>query len=455
MRYISTRGQSDPITFSQMVAAGLAPDGGLYLPEKFPDLKDLIQEAEGLSYTDLCTWFLRMFATDVDPENLHDLVERSYEKFTHPKVAPLKTLDEKTHVLELFYGPTLSFKDMPLQVLGNLYEEQIERTGKPINVLGATSGDTGSAAIMGLWGKKGVRLFILYPNGRVAPLQERQIICTGSPNVFPLAIDGNYDDGQRAMRELFLDLHMKKEYRLSAINSINFARVLIQAVYYIYAYYQLPKESRDNVEFVVPSGNFGNILSGWLVQRMGLPVKSFKIASNQNDILYRLFTTGKYEVEKVKPSLAPSMDIQVSSNFERFLYFMVGENPERVREIIGTFNETGNYHFDDFKPDIFTASRATDDEIPGIIADVYNTYQYIIDPHTACGFKDLNPDRTSIVLATALPAKFPETIEKAIGILPTHPDLEALNGKKEVKYPCKPDKEEIRKFIIEHGINHL
>jgi threonine synthase len=276
--------------------------------------------------------------------------------------------------------------------------------------------------------------------------------CTGAANVFAIAIDGSFDDAQASLKEIFGDQAFRTHHRLSAVNSINLARVLAQCVYYLYAWLRLPAAERGNVEFVVPTGNFGNVLAGWLLQQMGVPIRSFKVATNQNDILYRLFTTGEYRVGAVLPSLAPSMDIQVASNFERFIYFNVGRDAERVREVMQTFKTTGAYTFPDFKRATFSASRTSDAEIASLITRVYREHGYIVDPHTACGFKELNPDRVSIVLSTASPAKFPDTIRSAIGVEPTHPSLEVLKSKPIVKHLLASTPAAIRAYIDRHAV---
>lgn len=447
---ISTRGQCSTHGFSKAVSVGLAPDGGLFLPECLPDISGKLREWEKLSYPELCYEFLGLFA-DIEPEKLRDIVDRSYRRFDHAEIAPVRRLADRLFVLELFHGPTLAFKDFALQLLGNLYEEQIRRTGEVINVLGATSGDTGAAAIHGLLGKEGVNIFILYPDGRVSPLQERQMTCTGAANVFPLAIAGSFDDAQRAVKEVFGDAEFSRRYRLSAVNSINLARILAQCVYYLYAWFRLPEDRREDVEFIVPTGNFGNVFAGWLARRMGLPVRSFAVAVNQNDILHRLFTTGHYQAGEVRPSLAPSMDIQVASNFERFLYYMVDCEPARVREVMAALKEGGDYVFPAFRTDVFRSTRMTDEEIPEAIRKVFDEYGYVIDPHTACGFKKIEPGRTTVVLATAHPAKFPDTIHDATGIEPKHPFLEELKAKEIVKHPVAPEKGAIEAFIADRA----
>ena len=451
MKFLSTRGQTPPLSFSEAVAVGLAPDGGLFLPESLPDLRRDLDRFAPLGYVDLCFEFLRRFATEFDPDLLHELVAKSYTKFERPEIAPLVKLDERTYVLELFHGPTLAFKDFALQLLGNLYEWQCSARRESINVFGATSGDTGAAAIHGLLGKPGTAIFILYPDGRVSPLQERQMACTGASNVFALAIDGTFDDAQAALKEVFADQKFRAQHRLSAVNSINLARVLAQCVYYLYAWLRLPGRTRENLEFVVPTGNFGNVLAGWMLQKMGVPIRSFKVATNQNDILFRLFTTGDYRLGEVHPSLAPSMDIQVASNFERFLYYSVGRDPARVREVLQKFRTDGGYRFENFNRDIFTASRCSDGEIPEIIQRIHRTYGYVVDPHTACGFKDLRRDRVSVVLATASAAKFPDVIQRAIGSAPTHPNLEELKTRPVVKHRVRADAAAIKAFIEAHA----
>ncbi len=453
MKFVSTRGLSEAVSFSEAVAIGLAPDGGLYVPEAMPDLSSDLLSWKDLNYEETCFEFFKHFATDIDSEILRGLIEKSYSGFTHADRAPLKQLDNEFWVLELFHGPTLAFKDFALQLLGNLYEHQIQTTGKGINVLGATSGDTGAAAIHGLLGKSGVNIFILYPDGRVAPLQERQMTCTEADNVFPLAIEGSFDDTQRVLKEIFADQNFRTGFNLSAVNSINLARVLAQCVYYIYSFWKLPESSRESVEFVVPTGNFGNVLAGWMVQQMGLPIRSFRVATNQNDILHRLFSSGNYQVSSVEPSLAPSMDIQVASNFERFLYFAENSDAEKVREIMGSFKDSGAYQFSDFDRSSFSSSRTDDREIETIIKVVFEKYGYIADPHTACGMTDvLSGDMSpQVVLATAHPAKFPDTIEKCLGVVPKHPSLEILKSRNVVKHKIASVKDAVESFIEKHS----
>ncbi|MBA4138697.1 MAG: threonine synthase [Opitutus sp.] len=452
MKFISTRGQSPPVSFREAVAIGLAPDGGLYLPESLPDISPRLRAWVNLSYAELCTEFMSVFATDVPEDVLSHLVHRSYATFTHPEIAPMRRLDDRTAVLELWHGPTLAFKDFALQFLGNLYGWEGEQGGRSINVLGATSGDTGAAAIYGLLGKPRTAIFILYPDGRVSPLQERQMTCTGAANVFALALDGSFDDAQRLLKDAFGDAEFARQHHLSAVNSINLARVLAQCVYYLWAWLRLSDEERERVEFVVPTGNFGNVFAGWLLQRMGVPIAGFKVATNQNDILHRFFATGEYRVGSVQPSLAPSMDIQVASNFERLLYYLLDEDPKRVSAAMTELKTRGSFRLPNLDRDTFTSSSASDTEIAASISRIWERHNYVIDPHTACAFQDLSPARFSVVLSTAHPAKFPEAMRAATGTESTHPALEELKARPVVKHRLPAELGALRKFIAEHGV---
>ncbi|OAI58160.1 threonine synthase [Verrucomicrobiaceae bacterium SCGC AG-212-N21] len=446
MNYVSTRGQTKPHTFSEAVEAGLAPDGGLFLPDSWPDISGQLAAWEKLSYPELAAEFFTHFAPEISRDEWHELTKQAYSRFDSPEIAPLRKLTEKTFILELFHGPTLAFKDFALQLLGLLYKRQVERSGKKLAVLGATSGDTGSAAIHGCMGQDGIKIFILYPNGRVAPLQERQMACTGAQNVFAIPVPGTFDDAQRIVKETFGDTAFAAAHNLSAVNSINIARVLAQCVYYIWAWLRLPADKRSNVEFVVPTGNFGNVLAGWLAHRMGLPVASFRVATNQNDILYRFFTSGEYRQGDVHPSHAPSMDIQAASNFERYLYFLLGEDPARLREVMAQMKSGAPVTLPK-SFGIFRASRMDDTTIEKAIAQMWQDWKYVMDPHTACAFADMRQDVVSVVLSTAHPAKFPDVVKKATGTEPTHPTLEALKPLSLDTHPLPATTEAVKQFI--------
>ena len=453
MQYVSTRSRKGQgkVSFFEAFAQGMAPDGGLYVPEFLPSLPDDLVTEDSEPYPALAVDILEMFDTDHTPDQAFRLVDKSYSNFTDLATAPLRQLDEHLFVLELFHGPTLSFKDFGLQLIGNLFEDQIRRTGEPINVLGATSGDTGSAAIHGLANKEGVNVFILYPKGRISELQERQMTCTGANNVFPIPIDGTFDDAQRIVKELFADREFKEQVRLSAINSINVARVLAQSIYYLHAFMQIPPDRSNEVEFIVPTGNFGNVFAGWMAAKMGVPCNRFVVATNRNDILYRLFSSGVYEQNGVTKSLAPSMDIEVASNFERFLYYHLDGDGETVEALMKQAKETGRLEVPNFDPGMFSATRCTDREILENIRMIHEKYDYIVDPHTACGFQQIEPEWNSVILATAHPAKFPDVIDDALGIRPKHPILESLRERRQVRFALDPDADEVKAFMLLNG----
>ncbi|WP_133793272.1 threonine synthase [Prosthecobacter fusiformis] len=448
MFYISTRGQTRPHSFTEAVEVGLATDGGLFLPEKLPDISGKLASWAGLTYPELAAEFFTLFGPDIPAEEWRSLTAEAYSRFDSPDVAPLKKISEQTYVLELWHGPTLAFKDFALQLLGLLYKRQVKLKGKKLAVLGATSGDTGSAAIHGCMGQEGIEIFILYPNGRVAPLQERQMACTGAANVYAIPVPGTFDDAQRVVKECFGDPSFVSAVNLSAVNSINIARVLAQCVYYIWAWMKLPEEARATVEFVVPTGNFGNVMAGWMAQQMGLPCGGFRVATNQNDILYRFFETGEYKQGDVSPSYAPSMDIQAASNFERYLYFMLGKDQNRVREIMLRMKRGDRVTLPKTASS-FRASRMDDATIAEVIAQVWKDHGYVVDPHTACAFTDMAKDRVSVVLSTASPAKFPEVVQEATGAEPLHPSLEVLKALPLKTDPLPATAEAVKAFIRE------
>lgn len=449
MFYISTRGQTRPHTFTEAVETGLAPDGGLFLPENLPDISGRLAGWAALPYAELAAEFFQLFAPEIPAEEWRELTRQAYERFDSPEAAPLRRLDDQTYVLELWHGPTLAFKDFALQLLGLLYKRQVRLTGKKLAVLGATSGDTGSAAIHGCMGQDGIRIFILYPNGRVAPLQERQMACTGADNVFAIPVPGTFDDAQRLVKDCFGDADFVARVNLSAVNSINIARVLAQCVYYIHAWLHLPEAARATAEFVVPTGNFGNVLAGWLAHRMGMPCGGFRVATNQNDILCRFFQSGDYRQGDVHPSHAPSMDIQAASNFERYLYYLVEGDQLRVRELMQRMKAGQRITLP--RVDLgFRASRMDDAAIEETIARVWKEHSYVVDPHTACAFTDMATDRVSVVLSTASPAKFPEVVARATGAEPLHPSLETLKDKPLQTHPLAAEAEAVKAFIEAH-----
>ena len=435
MKYISTRGGVDPVGFREAVMMGLARDGGLLLPESIPDVRDRLSQWRGLLYQDLCFEIMRLF-TDLGEEDLRRMIGDSYAGFAHAEVTPVAPLRD-LFLLELFHGPTLAFKDVALQFLGRLFEHILAESGGELNILGATSGDTGSAAIHGVKGRRHIRIFMTHPHGRISPTQERQMTSVLDDNVFNLAVDGTFDDCQALMKAIFNDLEFRDRYALGAVNSINWARVLAQIVYYFYgAFRVLDATGANDVSFSVPTGNFGDIFAGYMAARMGLPVRRLVLATNENDILSKFFNTGEYRRGEVRTTISPSMDIQVASNFERYLYHRLGADPRRVVECMREFAKTGRIVLGapggaEEADDLFRAGAGTTEETLEAIRDAYAADGVLLDPHTAVGVhvarRYVEDGTPTICLATAHPAKFGETIQQAIGHdVAHHPLLDAL-----------------------------
>ncbi|HIJ85337.1 MAG: threonine synthase [Magnetococcales bacterium] len=427
MRYISTRGGVEPILFSQAVMMGLATDGGLLLPETIPSVAAAtLKQWAGLEFIPLALEVVSLFVGegDIPRQDLDRLLRKAFSTFSHPEITPVVRVGGH-HVLELFHGPTLAFKDVALQLLGNLFEYLLQRDGGRINILGATSGDTGSAAIHGVRGKGGMEIFILHPHGRVSPIQERQMTTVLDANVHNIAIQGTFDDGQAIVKALFNDLDFKGKYHLGAVNSINWARIVAQVVYYFYAWGRISEgDPERQVEFSVPTGNFGDVFAGYVAKRMGLPTGKLLLATNRNDILSRFFSSGSYRLGQVHPTMSPSMDIQVSSNFERYLYYLLQENPEGVREKMAELDGGGGFAVSreiiDAAGD-FQAVSIGEEQTLAAIRSVYQDCGYVLDPHSAVGFAAAMARPGMVCLATAHPAKFGDAVNKAIGRQPNRP----------------------------------
>lgn len=455
MRYISTRGESPPLGFRDAVIEGLAPDGGLLLPERLPDLRALFHSEKPLPYCELAFQVMRPFC-DLADERLRSLIGRAYSTFRHPDIAPTVEVGP-LRILELFHGPTLAFKDIALQFLGRLFDELLEERGERLNILAATSGDTGSAAIHGVRGCRRIRIFVLHPRGRVSPLQERQMTSVLDPNVFNLAVEGTFDDCQRIVKTIFRDVAFKRDRRLGAVNSVNWARVLAQIVYYVHSALATLRATRaERVRFAVPTGNFGDIFAGWLAARMGLPVERLILATNENDILARFFATGEYRVAGVVPTLSPSMDIQVASNFERYLFYRFDGDPERLRAAMTAFERDGCLRAPEAARDAWmTGGRADTEQTLSAIRETWRRHGYLLDPHTAVGVavgsRPGMGEAPLICLATAHPAKFPEAIRRAIGEdLARHEILEALRDAPTRCEVVPADVARVRDFIAAH-----
>lgn len=426
MKYISTRGKVAPIGFIDMFLMGLGEDGGLIVPETIPSLTaEQLAEWSSLSYEELMFEIFSLFVNDEIPaEDLKGLIHESYAPFRSEAVLPLVKLNDNLHVLELFHGPTFAFKDVALAFMGNLYAYVAKKRGTVINILGATSGDTGASAISSVRGKEGIRICILHPHGKVSRVQELQMTTVQDENVLNLSVNGNFDDCQRTIKELFADVPFKTKYHLRAINSINFVRILAQSVYYFYAFFQVPEASRKSgVSFSIPTGNFGNIFSGYLAKRMGLPINQLVLATNENNILQRFVDDGIYKPEDFYMTHSPSMDIQIASNFERYLYYFTGENAAEVTSRMEQFKQEGQLTFTveeiaRIQQD-FDAYSVSNEQCLNTIEAYQERYSYLLDPHSACGVAAIegvgDADEVFVSLATAHPAKFDEAIE-IIGI---------------------------------------
>lgn len=445
--------------FQDAVLTGLAPDGGLLIPDRIPQVADRLDAWAGMSYQDITFELLKLFV-DIPGDDLRKLVERSYITFRHPEIAPAYP-HGPVHILELFYGPTLAFKDIALQFLSNFFEYTLARKERHLNVLGATSGDTGSAAIHGVRGREHINIFIMHPHNRVAPLQEKQMTAVLDSNVFNMAVEGTFDDCQHIMKSIFSDVDFKTRYSLGAVNSVNWARVLVQIVYYFSSgLYVMGQTGSKTVQFAVPTGNFGDVLAGYYAYRMGLPISRLILATNENDILARFFNTGEYSLGRVVPTLSPSMDIQVASNFERYLFYRLGEDPEALMALMRQFAETGALRLPlengEIVDPLFAAGTGSRQDTLEIIGRYHRDYAYTMDPHTAVGVhvaeQHLDDASPTICLATAHPAKFSEAIKEATGQEAHH---EILDGLAHAPTRCEVlpnDEAAVREFLRQHAI---
>ncbi len=431
MKYVSSRGAAPVLEFGDVLLTGLARDGGLYLPESWPALApDALERAATASYTDTAVEVMWPFVEgSMGHDTFAELVADAYATFDHPEVVPLRKLGEGLVLAELFHGPTLAFKDIALQLVGRLFAHELERRGEHVTIVGATSGDTGSAAIEACRDRPGIEIVILHPNGRVSDVQRRQMTTVDAPNVHNLAVDGTFDDCQDLVKALFADEPFRDRVNLSAVNSINWARVMAQIVYYVTSVARLTAGASP-VSFAVPTGNFGNVFAGYGAQRMGLPVAQFVVGSNANDILTRFLDSAVMEMRAVEPTLSPSMDIQVSSNFERLLFELYGRDGAAVAETMLAFRADGRFGLDSDQMGLlaehWSGARIDDAATTAIIGEVYRRDGVLVDPHTAVGLGAAarcrqDPSVPMVALATAHPAKFPDAVEAATGVRPALP----------------------------------
>ncbi|MFD9899718.1 threonine synthase [Mesorhizobium sp. NPDC059025] len=447
MRYVSTRGEAPALGFSDTVLAGLARDGGLYVPETWPHFSPAeIKAMRGLSYADLAIRVLTPFlGGEIAPAVFAKLVREAYATFRHDAVCPLVQTGPNTFVLELFHGPTLAFKDVAMQLLGRLMDHVLAERGERATIVGATSGDTGGAAIEAFAGRERTDIVILFPNGRVSPVQQRQMTTSAASNVHALAIEGNFDDCQGLLKDMFNDHAFRDAVSLSGVNSINWARIMAQIVYYFSSALSLGAPDRP-VSFTVPTGNFGDIFAGYAAKRMGLPIERLVIATNDNDILARTLSSGEYRMKGVVATTSPSMDIQVSSNFERLLFEVSERDPQTVRRYMNSLKQSGAFTIEAaglarIRAE-FDAGRATQAEVADTIRSTLACSNYLLDPHTASGIHVAALQSASntpmIVLGTAHPAKFPAAVEEASGIYPALPSWLADLMNSEEKYAVLP-----------------
>jgi threonine synthase len=429
VKYISTRGQAPELTFEDAMLTGLARDGGLYVPETIPKLStDDIKAMAGKSYEEIAFQVMRPFVGDTfSDDDFKGIIERAYKDFGHAARAPLVQLDHGHYLLELFHGPTLAFKDFAMQLIGQLFQTALSRRNERVTIVGATSGDTGSAAIEAFRGLENVDVFIMYPHGRISEVQRRQMTTPSETNVHALAMDGDFDDCQARLKDMFNDFEFRDGVRLAGVNSINWARVLAQVVYYFSSAVSVGAPDRK-VSFTVPTGNFGDIFAGYIAKRMGLPIDRLVVATNQNDILHRCLSGQGYHKGETSPSISPSMDIQVSSNFERALFDAYDRDGNAVSQLMDELKQGG---FDvsqgamEVLQSHFDSGRASEEETSSTITETLKTSGELLCPHSAIGVKVANDQPASetpmITLATAHPAKFPDAVEAASGIRPPLP----------------------------------
>lgn len=462
MEYVSTRGSAPALDFEGVTLAGLANDGGLYLPREWPRFsQEEIAALAGLSYPALAARIMQPFVGDcLTPERLRRLTAKAYGRFSHKAVTPLVQLDEHHWVLELFHGPTLAFKDVALQMLGLLFEEFLSGKDDCLTIVGATSGDTGSAAIDAVAGLENVEIFMLHPKGRVSDVQRRQMTTVRAPNVHNIAIEGSFDDAQAMVKRIFADGDVTARLRIGAVNSINWARLMAQVVYYFAASLQLGGPQRK-LAFSVPTGNFGDVFAGHVAARMGLPIERLIVATNVNDILHRALSQGDYSVGTVTPTAAPSMDIQVSSNFERLLFDVGGRDGAAMAQQMRGFDTQKAMRLTNAQREgaatLFTSSRADETETSQAMRWAYEECGQLLDPHTAIGLHaarqaDVDPSVPVVTLATAHPAKFPDAVERATGIRPGLPARTGDLFAREESYVELPGTyEAVRDHILENA----
>ena len=456
MKYISTRGKAPELGFEDVLLSGLANDGGLYIPKEWPKLD--YKELPTASYSEQAAYVIYPFVKGfLSYEELNDIASQAYSHFPSKEAIGLKEVEKGNYLLELFHGPTLAFKDFAMLLLAQFFETSLSKKNKSITILGATSGDTGSAAIEAFKNNKHCTVFILFPKGRVSEIQRKQMTTVDSTSIYPIEIDGTFDDCQNLVKHLFQNLEFKEEVSLGAINSINWARVAAQIVYYFSTFQQLQS---NRVSFSVPTGNFGDVLAGWVAKKMGLPIDKLIVATNDNDILDRAISNGDYFQEEVKATTSPSMDIQISSNFERLLFESLDRDPEKLRNLFKELKENNGFRIGNdtltYIRNDFKSGKASEEKVKDTISRIHKASNIILDPHTAVGFyasaSELNFDVPMVNLGTAHPAKFSKAVIDAIGFEPEIPDrLKNIINKKERFTQLENNSEALISFIRKHS----
>ena len=456
MKYISTRNGLKEFNFTEVFIKGLADDGGLFIPKTNPKLsgQELLRLSK-LNYKDLAKEIIFLFCKEtISKDELSNIVEKSYSKFNEKDVIKITDIGENK-ILELYHGPTFAFKDIAMQFIGHLYDYHLKNVEKKINVVVATSGDTGAAAIDAIKGKDKMNIFVLHPNNKVSSVQRKLMTTVRDKNVFNIAIEGNFDDCQNLVKSMFVDHQFSNSINMSAVNSINWARIVAQTVYYFFSYFQVC-QLNEKINFSVPTGNFGDVYAGYLSKKIGLPIGKLIVATNQNDILHRAISKGQYKVNSVVETLSPSMDIQVASNFERLIYDINDQDTDKTNKIMQSIKDEKKYLIEEkelkkIKKD-FVSETISEQELLSCIKKVYENHKIIIDPHTAVGLgalEKINLAGKNIVLSTAHPCKFPEAIKKAINIKSELPDnLNYILNKKENFVVMNNDIEEVKKYIL-------
>ena len=452
MRYVSTRDNSKEYSFEDVFIKGLADDGGLYVPTSLKKYSSAdLSELKRLNYNDISTEIINQFSSDfISKDDLSSLINKSYSTFREKEVVKISNVGD-LKLLELFHGPTLAFKDIAMQFIGNLYEYYLSKNHKKINIVVATSGDTGAAAIDAIKGKSNLNIFVLHPNNRISPVQRKLMTTVEDENVFNIAIDGNFDDCQNIVKQMFSDLDFSKSINMSGVNSINWARIIAQAVYYFYTYFKLNEDKP--ISFSVPTGNFGDVFAGYLAKQMGLPIDKLIVATNENDILHRAISNGDYISKKVKETLSPSMDIQLASNFERLIYYVNNSNSEITSDIMKKIKQN-EYKIDKSNLDIiqkdFVSESCNENETLEIIKKNFEKNNIILDPHTAVGVGAAHKlsFNDCVVLSTAHPCKFPAATDNAINKHEELPqELQYVHGKEENFQLLKNDTEAVKIFV--------